>query len=385
MRHDVQMLAQMVDAAPDIMGACDTEGRLTYLNRVGLQLLGLGENPPGDVGLPCIQFHPAAVATMIRDVALSAAARDGVWRGESALRDATGHEWPVEQVIFANRDAAGAVTGFSTIIRDATAQRLAEKALRDSEERFSKAFYASPDPYLIADYVTHRMVDVNDAYCRRFGVAREEAIGNTNSALGLWADLKERDRFVEIMRRDGEVRAMEQNRRTRTGETVVCLVTAFRIDIGGRPCTLYQMRDITRERQSEQALRESEAKFSKAFRVSPDSVSISTIDEGRIIDVNEGFTRLHGWTREEAVGRTSAELGLWGDPAQRRRVLSPLQEGRPVRNLPVVARDRAGGMHQCLYSGEASDWRRNSTTPRKWNRSASSPAEWRTISTTSSR
>jgi PAS domain S-box-containing protein len=108
-------------------------------------------------------------------------------------------------------------------------------------------------------------------------------------------------------------------------------------------------------RDSERALRESEEKFSKAFRSSPDSITIATIAEGRIIDVNEGFTRLHGWTREEAIGRTSIELKLWGDLALREQVLRLLQEGRSVRNLPVTGRDRAGELHQCLYSGETAE------------------------------
>ncbi len=345
----------MVEAAPDIMGACDAQGRLTYLNRVGRERLGIGEDVMETGGLPCIQFYPPAIATMIKGVALPTAARDGVWRGESALCDRVGREWPVEQVIFVHRDADGAVAGFSTIVRDIAAQRLAEKALRDSEERFSKAFYASPDPYVIVDHTTHLMVDVNDAYCRRFEVSREEAIGRSNSDLGLWGDLEERDRFIAMISRDGEVHEMEQHHRTRSGQTVICLVTAFRTEIGGRPCTFYRMRDVTRERRAEQSLRESEEKFSKAFRASPDSITIATFDEGRIIDVNDGFTRLHGWAREEAVGRTSFELQLWSDQAVRREILELLQDGKPVRNLPVVGRDRAGGLHHCLYSGDATE------------------------------
>jgi PAS domain-containing protein len=133
-----------------------------------------------------------------------------------------------------------------------------------------------------------------------------------------------------MISRDGEVHEMEQHHRTRSDQTVICLVTAFRTEIGGRPCTFYRMRDVTRERRAEQGLRESEEKFSKAFRASPDSITIATIAEGRIIDGNEGFTRLHGWTREEAVGRTSIELQLWGDLTMRRQVLDLLLEGKPV-------------------------------------------------------
>jgi PAS domain-containing protein len=173
MCQDAQLLAQLVESSPEIMGAFDSQGRLTYLNRKDRERLGLAGDFPGEGGSEGIQLYPRAAAVMIKEVALPAAARGGLWRGESILRDSAGREWPVEQTIYARRNADGSVEGFFTIIREIGMQRLAEKALRDSEERFSKAFYASPDPYVIVDHTTHLMVDVNDAYCQRFGVSRE--------------------------------------------------------------------------------------------------------------------------------------------------------------------------------------------------------------------
>ncbi len=349
--HHDALLMGVIDAAPDIMGACDPSGRIIYLNRAGRRWCGLDDG--AGANLPaCEGLYPAAVARMIKETALPVAARDGWWHGESALRDLAGSERPVDQLIIALRDGDGALIGFSTIIRDVSAQRQAEQALRESEERFSKAFYASPDPYIIAEYGTNHMIDVNEAYCRMFGVTRAEAIGRTNSELGLWADLEQRDRFVEILNRSGEVHEMEQHRRKRSGETVVCRVTGFRVEIGGRPCTLYRIRDITRERQAEQALRESEEKFSKAFRATPDAISITTISDGRFLEVNDGFTRMVGWMRDEAVGRTSGELGLWANLVERDRIVTKIRSGIAVSDEPVAMRDKSGGMHQCLFSAE---------------------------------
>jgi PAS domain S-box-containing protein len=471
------LLAQIVESAPDVIGALDAQGRLIYLNRAGRKWCGLPEHGGDMPDLSCVQLYPPAAAKMIKEVALPAAARDGMWRGSSVLCDREGREHPVDQIVVAFRQEDGTVSGFSTEFRDLSAQRLTEQALRQSEEQFSKAFYASPDPYIIADYTTNRMVDVNDAYCRRFGVTREEAIGKRNSELGLWADLGQRDRFVEIMHRDGEVHEMEQHRRTRTGETVICLVTAFRIDIGGRPCTFYQLRDVTRERQSQQAVRESEQlfskvfrgsphpmlvvaaetgkiieangrfcefmgrgreqvvgrtirdirswvdyaerdeiyaqilqhgslhgrevrifnhagdirlgrysgelldlggrkcvvsvfedltdlkraeqaltasedKFSKAFRATPDAISISTLAEGRFLELNEGFTRMVGWTREEVLGRSSIDLGIWAEPGDRQRIAALIRAGQPVTNESVVMRHKTGELRQCLFSAD---------------------------------
>ena len=349
------LFARMVEWEPDILGAYDLRGRLTYLNRAGRRWCDLAEDAttvPADVES---RLFPPASVSLIKEVALPSAARDGLWRGESMLRDREGREHVVEQLVVALRGPDSAITGYSTGIREMSAQRQVEQALRKSEEQFSKAFRAAPDPYVIADFHTNQMVAVNDAYCRVFGVAREEAIGKRNSDLGLWADLADRDRFVETMRRDGEVHDMEQRRRNRAGETVICRVTAFRIDIGGRLCTLYQMRDITRERLAEQAVRASEERFSKAFRASPDPYAIADIVSGDLLEVNEAFCRVFGLTREEAIGRRPSELGLWPDERERERFVEALLRSGEVREMEQRWRTRAGQAIICRVSAFRSE------------------------------
>ena len=72
--------------------------------------------------------------------------------------------------------------------------------------------------------------------------------------------------------------------------------------------------------ESEEALRRSERLFSKVFHENPDIVTLTTLDEGRYIDVNETFLKLSGRRRDEVVGRTVFDLGIWIDPALRKRV-----------------------------------------------------------------
>jgi PAS domain S-box-containing protein len=236
------------------------------------------------------------------------------------------------------------------VFADLTSLKQTETALRESEELFSKAFYASPDPYIIADFSTNLMLDVNDAYCRVFGVTREEAIGRKNSDLGLWADVAHRDRFVELMASHGEVHEMEQHRRNRKGETVVCRVTAFRTEIGGRACTIYRMRDITRERQAEQGLRESEEKFSKAFHASSDPIAIGEFPGGQITEVNDAFCELFGCSRTSVVGHSGAELGLWADLRDRARFVELLSQTGTVRELEAEKVRRDGRRVTCLIT-----------------------------------
>lgn len=99
--------------------------------------------------------------------------------------------------------------------------------------------------------------------------------------------------------------------------------------------------DITARREAEAALQESEEKFAKAFRSSPYSLTISDLETGRYVEVNSGFERLSGHARADVIGRTSMELGLWRDPADRARLVAALRRDGSVRGMEIdfVARD----------------------------------------------
>ena len=241
-----------------------------------------------------------------------------------------------------------------TVKSDAPVPDLA-RALRESEDKFAQAFHVSADAVAIADYPSGHITEVNDAYCRLFGFTREETIGRSGGELGSWADPADRERFLGLLNREGAVHEMEVGKLRRTGERLTCRITSYRVELGRRTCMLTRIRDITEQRMAEAALRESEEKFSKAFRAFPDAIAVTTLLEGRILDVNAAFTRTLGWTREEAVGLTSTELRSWTDPADRERVVARLQAGEMVHNLPVVFRAKDGTFRNCLYYGERTD------------------------------
>lgn len=105
-------------------------------------------------------------------------------------------------------------------------------------------------------------------------------------------------------------------------------------------------------RRTEEALRFSEEKFAKAFRFSPDAITITTVDEGRYIEVNDSFLSLSEYTREEVIGRTSLELNLWADPADRACLVEPLRRHEPVRDLELKFRSKSGRTGLTLVSAD---------------------------------
>jgi len=97
---------------------------------------------------------------------------------------------------------------------------------------------------------------------------------------------------------------------------------------------------------------ESEEKFTKAFLSSPTLMAITRMADGRIVDVNESFTLTIGYSREEVIGSSTLEMGLWVKSAERDRFLKSIQEYDQVRNLEVQIRKKSGEIGWVLFSGE---------------------------------
>lgn len=110
--------------------------------------------------------------------------------------------------------------------------------------------------------------------------------------------------------------------------------------------------DITERKRAEEALRNSEEKFARAFRTAPIIIAITTLDEGRLIEVNDTFERLFGYRRDQVVGRTTLQLNIWQNPAERLWFVRLLREEGAVRELEFNFRHRSGRIFAGRLSAE---------------------------------
>jgi PAS domain S-box-containing protein len=101
-----------------------------------------------------------------------------------------------------------------------------------------------------------------------------------------------------------------------------------------------------------QALRSLEDKFSKIFHSSPAAITISSLDEGRYIDVNDAFLHTTGYSREEIIGRNTLEVGFWADPARRVEIVKLLEQHGNVRDQEIQFRTKDGKVRTGLLSAE---------------------------------
>lgn len=137
-----ERLKAIIEYTPDVISTTDSEGRVIFINPAGRRLLGEADTLSEEPRIP--QFHPAWAADLILNQGLPHAAREGVWSGNTAVLDPQGREIPVSQVIIAHKNAAGAITHYSTIMHDMSESRRVEATLRDSEQRLLRFLDALP-------------------------------------------------------------------------------------------------------------------------------------------------------------------------------------------------------------------------------------------------
>ena len=218
------------------------------------------------------------------------------------------------------------------------------------------SFYESPIIMTLSRLDDGTLLDVNESFTRTFGWPREEAIGRSSLEQALWVDPLARRAMQDAVARSGRVRDFELVGRTRGGELRICRLAATLIEAGEQRVILSNIVDCTEERRKETLIRDFRQRMEVAFGVSPVAISISDLESGLYIDVNDAYVRNFGWTREDLQDRTSLDIGLWPDPAARHAWKERLRrEGRVVDYLTEM-RDRAGRPHWIRLSAQTVDF-----------------------------
>jgi len=193
--------------------------------------------------------------------------------------------------------------------------------------------------------------------CRKItGFEEDELLGMGAMALGPSVDVDLVRRSAEEMLKGERSSPYEHRIVTKDGTTRWVLEMVTSIQYQGKRATLGNVMDITDRERAKDSLRLSEEKFYKVFRSSPDWVLITTVEDGFHVDVNEAFLRGTGYRREEVIGRTAEELGVWADLDERREMVKRLLEEGAVRNMEVRFRMKSRQIRYVLWSAEPIDF-----------------------------
>jgi PAS domain S-box-containing protein len=196
-------------------------------------------------------------------------------------------------------------------IREQTAQltqeiawrEVAQSALRASEERFSKAFSASPIPMSIVSLSEGRYIYVNETFLENSGFAREEVIGRTTEEVGIYAYPEEREMLRALLDEQGAIRNAEVHRRIKSGEMRVALTSSEMIEIDGIQCVLTANNDITERKRAEEAQQSIQQQLASIIDSAMDA--IITVDASqKVVLFNAAAERIFGCPSADAIGQS---------------------------------------------------------------------------------
>lgn len=306
------------------------DGRIVDANPAFERLLGMRKDAAFGRNVRELGLVDDGTAETIRS-ALSE--RSGSIDSELSVRTASGEKL---EVLWSN---AGVVLDGQecdlNILVNITERKRSQAAL----QLFRIFVDESIDAFEVIDLETGRYIDFNSSQCRELGYTREELLAKSvvdidPMILDGWPDFARRLRSLGQItgesvhqRRDGSIFPIEYNARL------------VRLD---RDYCVAVVRNIAERKQAQEALRLSEAKFAQAFSDNAAAIAITRLADGLVIDVNETWVRMWGYSREEIVGRSARFM--WSTPEAALSFVRELRERGAVRNWEQEFRDKSGKM-----------------------------------------
>jgi PAS domain S-box-containing protein len=179
----------------------------------------------------------------------------------------------------------------------------AHVALRESEEKYSKAFHVSPDSVNINRLSDGLYFAVNEGFTKLTGYTWTDVEGRSSMThdLNIWVDDCDRGKLVDGLKKSGEVVGIEAQFRCKDGRIITGLMSARTLTLGGEQCLLSITRDITDRKNAERALLASNAALKSLVEALPQAVI--ALDENDLVRVwNPAAERIFGWSAREVIG-----------------------------------------------------------------------------------
>ena len=242
------------------------------------------------------------------------------------------------------------------MLRDISEWKAAQEDLRANEERYRTLFGSANDSILIVDPELPGVVDCNAKALEIFGCTREQMLGLLPSQeLSPPVQPDGNNSEEEAARRrglalQGQPQFYEWRHLRADGTPFDTEVSFSRLNLKGKDLLMAITRDISDRKSALAAMKESEERFRLIFQTSPDAITINRYDDTTYIDVNEGFSRVTGYQREEVIGRTTSELGIWQGEDARMKLRAGLEQCGFIDNLEAEFRHKDGEVGLGLLS-----------------------------------
>jgi PAS domain S-box-containing protein len=260
----------------------------------------------------------------------------------------------IELSAFPLKDADGHMRGVIEHVKDISERVQAEEALRTEKAFTEAALDSQRDTFFVFDPATGQALRWNRAF-REFTGYSDQEIASMRAPESWYSEqeLQHAQAAIDTVFREGQATVELTLLTKHSGAIPFEYIASLVRGTEGEPQLIISVgRDITERKQAEEALRTSEEKFSKAFSSSPIAITLTSLPEGRYVEVNDSFLVSTGFSREEVLGRTARELNLWVHLEDRDRLMREIREEGMVRDLEVRMVAKSGEVGVILMSAE---------------------------------
>ena len=343
-----KLLRSIINTSPDAIGVFDTNANITLMNNAAAETFGY-ETSDEMIGKSALDFFLPDEQGKAVDL-ISRIFKFGVVKNEEfVLLKRNKDKFFSEFSCGALFNSEGIPNGIVAITRDISERKKAENTLKENESKLQAILDNSRDA--IGVHINGFWELCNNAAVKLFGVSSpNELIGKP--ILNVIAP-SEKNRILDyISKRDANIYAPKsyETRGIRSnGNEFDMEVTLSSYKIFNKLNVLVILRDISEQKAAELALRQSEEKFYKAFNNSPLILSLSEIESGKLIEVNETACQVSGYSREEVLSKTSTEIG-WIDSRDRNKIKEIIQKEGRIDRLELNLHAKNGNVIIAEYS-----------------------------------
>lgn len=222
----------------------------------------------------------------------------------------------------------------------------------EAEERFNKAFSSNPAPAVICRLADQRFLRMNDGFEELTGFRRKDFVDRTLADIDILAGAQRRQAALQSLEAAETIPQMEAALPTRDGGTRLVILAGQAIELDDEGCMLFTFADLEPRKLAEAELQDSQERSDKIFRLAPVPITLSCLDTGELVDVNEAFCTATGYEASDVIGSKISDLDLWADRKVHDRFRRELKRQGSIRGFEALMREKDGSEFDALVSAE---------------------------------